>query len=458
MRRRDFLSAVGVGAAAVSTGALAAPAKRPNIIYIMADDMGYGDLGSYGQKMIKTPMLDKMAAEGTRYTDVYTGSCICAPTRCTLMTGLHSGHCTRRNNKSRVAKPALVPLNATDVTVASVLKKAGYTTGGIGKWGLGNPGTTGTPDQHGFDLFYGYLDQVHAHNYYTDYLMRNTKREELPGNKGKGRKTYAHDLFEVETLKFIREHKDEPFFLYLPYTIPHGKHEVPSDAPYSDEKWSKTSKNYAAMITRMDAGIGQMFDLLKELNLDNNTIVFFTSDNGATSTTKPFNGGAGLKGLKGSLYEGGIRTPMLARWPGKVPAGAVSDFAWWHLDFFPTACDLAGAQAPKNLDGMSVVPTLLGKKQEPHEALYWEFNPSQQAVRMGKWKGYRRGTKSALELYDLSKDIKEANNIAAQHPEVVSTIEAVMAREHVDSVNYPLTEGKPEPKKKRTTKSKAKKA
>ena len=420
----------------------------PNIVFILADDQGWGDLGCYGNKLLRTPNVDRLATQGTRFTDCYSGSAVCAPTRCALMTGLHTGHCRRRDNEASGARDTfqgrpLVPLEAGDVTVAEVLKKAGYATGGFGKWGLGNPGTPGTPERHGFDEFYGYYDQVHAHDYYTDYLIRNGERVEIVANKGGRKGAYSHDLIEAESLKFIRDNKDRPFFAYLCYTLPHGNFVVPSDAPYSDQPWTQQVKNYAAMITRLDGSVGRVMALLHELGLEENTIVFYTSDNGPLPAFTRVLGSAGpFRGIKRELYEGGTRCPMIVRWPGKVPAGGVSDFAWWQVDFFPTACELAGVAPPPGLDGMSVLPTLLGREQKPREFFYWEiFDPAfQQAVRMGKWKGLRHGTKEPLELYDLSADPAEKQSVAAQHPDIVKQIEDRMAASHVDTKYWPTVD------------------
>ena len=450
LSRRAFLIGTAAGAAA----AWGAPrvragraASKPNIIFIMADDQGWADLGCYGSKHVLTPNLDRMAASGLRFTDAYTGSPVCGPARCTLMTGLHAGHGTRRDNTAKALQETfkdrpLVPLKPDDVTVASLLKKAGYATGMIGKWGLGNPGTTGTPDKHGFDYYFGYLDQVHAHDYYTDYLLRNGERVELDGNKGGKKEQYTHDLFAADALRFIGRHKDEPFFLYLPYTTPHGKYVVPDDAPYSDKPWPQPIKNYAAMITRMDEDIGEMMALLKELGLDENTIVFFTSDNGPNSPhVKHLDSNGPFKGGKRVLYEGGVRAPLIVRWPGKIPAGTVTDYQTIFYDFLPTAADLAGIAPPANTDGMSILPTLLGKKQPPRDFLYWEFfSPCQQAVRIGNWKAVRRGTKDPMELYDLAKDPGETRDVAGQHPDIVKRMAAVMAREHTDNKYWPLVE------------------
>ena len=449
LTRRDLLRRMGLGAATAALPRMASGARadrrKPNIIFVMLDDAGIGDFGCYGQKKIKTPVMDRMAAEGMRFTQCYTGSPVCAPCRCILMTGLHSGHCTRRGNRTTANPPGegkdrgLVPLRAEDFTVAAMLKKCGYVTGGFGKWGLGNPGTTGTPDKHGFDHFFGYLDQVHAHNYYTTYLWRDGGNVPLPGNEGGKRQQYSHDLIAEAGLELIRTNRDRPFFLYLPYTPPHGKYEVPSDAPYTDEGWPQQHKNYAAMITRADRDVGRVLDLLKALGLDEHTIVFYTSDNGPNPPfVKQFNSAAGLRGLKRSLYEGGIRMPMVVRWPGRVPAGVVSDFVWTFTDFMPTAAELAGVEPPKGLDGMSVLPTLLGRKQKPHEALYWEFHsPFHQAVRMGDLKGVRFGTNAPLELYDLRADPAERNDIAARHPDAVRKMEQFLKTARTETEYWP---------------------
>jgi len=373
---------------------------------------------------------------------------VCAPCRCILMTGLHSGHCRRRGNRTtahrdgREARKGLLPLAADDFTVAAMLKEAGYITGGFGKWGLGNPGTTGTPDKHGFDLFYGYLDQVHAHDYYTDHLFRNIDREELPGNKSGKKEQYTHDVIAAETFRFIRENKDNPFFCYVPWTIPHGKYVVPDQGCYKDEPWGGRQKNYAAMITRMDADLGRLFALLEELGIDEKTIVFFTSDNGPNPPfIETFDSNGPFRGVKRQLYEGGIRMPMIVRWPGQVPAGETSDFVWTFTDFFPTAAALGGIEPPGDLDGMNVLPALRGEKQNAHDHLYWEFHdPFHQAVRKGEWKGIRFGTEEPIELYNLAVDRGETTDVAKDHPEIVAAMKSIMNEEHVDSVYWPLVE------------------
>jgi len=436
-------------------------AKRPNIILIIADDLGYGDLGCYGQKEIRTPNLDKMAAEGIRFTDFYAGSTVCAPSRCSLMTGLHTGHCWIRGN-------ALVPLRPSDVTVAELLKGAGYTTGIVGKWGLGEADTTGIPNKKGFYYWFGYLNQRHAHNYYPEFLWRNEEKVVIDGNKlpkpepgGWGRSvernTYSPDLFTEEALAFVERNKGKPFFLYLAYTIPHANNEagkdgmeVPSLELYADKNWPAPQKGHAAMITRMDRDIGRLFTKIKELGLDENTLVLFSSDNGPHregGADPTFNKSSGsLRGNKRDLYEGGIRVPFIARWPGKIKRGLVTNHVSAFWDFLPTCCELAGVENPKDIDGISMLPTLLvrPKEQKQHEYLYWEFHEQgkKQAVRLGNWKAVRlnvaKDPNGPIALYDLEADIGEQHNVAQQHPEIVAKIAALMKTARTPSENWPL--------------------
>ncbi|MCD6287728.1 MAG: arylsulfatase, partial [Candidatus Hydrogenedentes bacterium] len=398
----------------------------------MTDDLGYGEVGCYGQKLIKTPCIDQMAREGTRFTDCYAGAPVCAPCRSVLMTGQHTGHTTVRNNKGKNepkhdGQKGRIPLKADDVTVAEVLKKAGYATGMTGKWGLGEPGSTGLPNDHGFDEWLGYLNQDHAPHYYTDWLWHNKEKMILKGNLNGGRKQYTHDLFTEFALDFIRSNQTQPFFLYVPYCIPHFKLEVPSLAPYENETWDKDAVTRAAMITRMDRDVGRIFDLLKELDLDRDTIVFFCSDNGVSQRWDGLFDGCGpFREKKGSLYEGGIRIPMIVRWPGRTPAGRVDGTPWYLADVMPTLADIAGTSVPDNIDGVNVLPTLLGKRQDlSRRFMYWEKPGSElrQAVRWGKWKAVRQGQDNPIELYDLDKDIGETTDVADQHPAVVARID-----------------------------------
>jgi len=427
--------------------------RKPNIIFIMADDLGYADLGCYGQKLIQTPNIDKMASEGTRFTQCYAGSTVCAPSRCVLMTGLHTGHARIRDNSPKVGGmleafgegSRRLSLEAEDVTIAEVLKRAGYATGITGKWGLGEPNTDGVPTRHGFDEWLGYLNQNHAPYYYTTYLWHNEKKMPLKGNENGKRGQYTHDLFTNFALDFIRSHKDGPFFLYIPYCIPHRRLEIPSTEPYSDKPWPEKAKIYAAMITRMDKDVGRILNLLKELAIDENTIVFFTSDNGAEGKAKGwrnlFQSCGLLRGAKSSPYEGGIRVPMIVRWPNHTPAGAVSEAVWYFADFMPTAAALAGARPPKNIDGINVLPALLGQNQDTADRfLYWEIfgHGFKQMVRWRNYKAIRDGLGKPLELYDLKADIAEKNNIAAEKPNVVAKIEDYLKTARTGSPNWPV--------------------
>lgn len=374
------------------------------------------------------------------------------------MTGQHTGHCWIRGNSPGDD----LALRAEDVTVGEV-KAAEYSTGIIGKWGMGEAGSTGAPNRKGFDYFYGYLNHNHAHNHYPEYLWKNDEKVSLPNvvEKKVVKKAvkYSHDLFTEEALEFINKQKEKPFFLYLAYTIPHGKWEVPSDAPYTDISWEQPTKNYAAMITRMDTDVGKIMKLLKDLKLDEQTIVFFSSDNGPQPGAYKldfFQSGGQLRGVKRDLYEGGIRVPVIARWPGKFKAGAVSEQVWAFWDFLPTVAELTGAKAPEKLNGISMVPTLLGEKaagraQNNHDFLYWEFHEggSKQAVRMGDWKLVRwPATKdNKPELFDLKSDPGEKNDVAAKNPDVVSKIEAYLKDARTESKQWPL-----EPRKEKTKK------
>tara|TARA_Y100000588_G_scaffold391947_1_gene502155 strand:+ start:2480 stop:3874 length:1395 start_codon:yes stop_codon:yes gene_type:complete len=431
-----------------SNTSISQESTKPNIIFIMADDLGYGDLGSFGQKVIQTPSLDKMAIEGTRFTDCYAGSTVCAPSRSVLMTGLHTGHTTVRGNFGKHGVVGLgggngrVPLEADDVTVAEVLKSVGYVNGMTGKWGLGEPDTTGHPNDQGFDEWFGYLNQRKAHSYYPDFIWRNKEKVEFPENADGKKVTYSHDLFTDFALDFVTRHKDEPFFLYIPYTIPHARYEIPVTAPYTDEPWTDDEKVQAAMITRMDRHIGSLFQLLKDLEIDENTIVFFCSDNGAAERWEGrFDASGILQGRKRDMYEGGIRTPMIVRWPGKVAAGATDDLAWYFADVLPTLADLAGAESQDNIDGVSVLPTLLGKSQDLSDRfMYWEFHERtfQQAIRQGKWKAICSGLGAPLQLYDLSKDISESNNVADENPQIVAELESLLKTARSPSKNWPV--------------------
>jgi arylsulfatase A-like enzyme len=434
---------------ALLTGLVAqTSAPPPNIIFVMVDDMGHGDIGPYGQKAIATPNLDRMAREGLRFNQTYTGASVCAPSRSVLMTGQHLGHTRVRGNAGMSGgvldhnQARRVPLEKEDVTVAQVLKGRGYATGMTGKWGLGEPGSTGEPNRKGFDEWFGFLNQNHAHTHYPDYLWRNEQKVVIDANVGGKRAQHSHELFTNFAFDFIRRRSGERFFLYVPYTLPHQELAVPDIGMYEDRPWTKNEKIYAAMISLIDRDMGRLFALLKELKLDERTIVFFTSDNGGpTRHDGRFDSNGRLRGKKGDVYEGGLRTPMLVRWPGKVPAGATSDLPWSFVDVLPTLSELTGATIPRGVDGVSVLPSILGKRQELDRMLYWEqYSGFQQAVRWGKWKGIRTdGPPVTFELYDLSADPSETKNVAAANSSVVQQIEAFMAKAHTPSPNWNRT-------------------
>jgi arylsulfatase A-like enzyme len=427
------------------------PAAQPNFVFIMADDLGVYDLGCYGQKLIRTPNIDRLAEQGMRFTDCYAGASVCAPSRSVLMTGQHTGHTTVRSNSS-LRTGGRVSLSAEDVTIAQVLKgpewrdaydeERKYATAIFGKWGLGEPGTEGLPNDHGFDEWFGFLNQQHAHGHYPSFLWRNKRKEPLKGNTGGSRREYASDLFLREALYFIERRRYEPFFLYFTPTVPHAAFEAPDLGSYANETWPDNAKNYAAMVTRMDSYVGQIMAKLKETGLDENTVVFFTSDNGGTFDFKPFGTTGPLRARKGSIYEGGTRVPMIVRWPGKIRAGAVSAYPWAFWDVLPTLADLAGVRGiPRNVDGTSVAPTLLGKTQSAERPLYWEsFGDGggfHQAVRIGRWKGVRHGIDAPLELYDLASDIGENKDVAASQPAVVRAMQEYLRNCRTESREYP---------------------
>lgn len=473
----------------------------PNIILILADDLGYAELGCYGQQKIKTPNLDRMAAEGMRFTQHYCGNAVCAPSRCVLMTGKHAGHAYVRNNRQATLPeglserygfefPGQEPIPASEVTIAEMLKQKGYATAAVGKWGLGQFGTTGDPNRQGFDLFFGYNCQAHAHSFYPGHLWRNGEKVRLandppiPGHASlaasadpadpasyapfKGQDYSADHMIDV-ALNFIRENKDEPFFLYFPSTIPHVALHIPDEElkPYLG-KWDETPFTggrgytphltpraaYAAMISRLDKDVARIFATLKQLGLDENTLVMFSSDNGTTHLdqevdAKFFESVGPLRGLKGSLYEGGIRVPMIARWPGKIAPGTVTDHLSAFWDVMPTIAAVTGAKPPADIDGISFAPTLLGHpaEQKEHDYLYWEFAAygGQQAVHMGNWKAVRQDMLRRnnpdplkIELYNLNDDIGESHDVAAKHPEIVKKMRKIMDEAHVPNEVFPL--------------------
>jgi arylsulfatase A-like enzyme len=447
---RYILVCFVVGCAAVQVASAAE--RPPNIVFIMSDELAYFELSHMGNPYIRTPHIDKMVKQGLRFTQALAAAPVCAPLRCALMTGKHMGHASVRANGGGT------PLRADEPTIASVLKQKGYATGGFGKWGAGGRDSTGVPEKHGFDVFFGYYDQVHAHSFYPPYLIRNSEEVVLKGNKG-GREgeTYSHYAIVDEAVKFIRDNKDRPFFCYLPITPPHGMYDIPADDPawdlYRNDEWmkdpnvSQDTKAYAAMVSMVDRNLGQITELLKELSLEENTIVFFTGDNGGQDRFRSkehprgFFGpnvnpktGVEFRGGKGNLYEGGLRIPFIVRWPGKIKPGRVSDLLCNQVDVLPTLAELAGAKPPADIDGLSILPEILGedavgRKQQQHEFLYWEFG-RQTAIRMVNWKAIRPRENAPWELYDLTKDISEANDIADRHPDVLSQMKRFAEQSH----------------------------
>lgn len=435
----------------LAVGAPLRAAERPNFIFILSDDLAQGDVGCYGQKLIQTPHLDRMAAEGTRYLQAYCGTSVCAPSRSSLMTGLHSGHCPIRANRE-VQPEGQKPLPEGTFTVARLLKEHGYATACIGKWGMGMFDTAGSPLKVGFDHFYGYNCQRHAHSYFPTYLYNDDQRFELPGNDGQGvGETYAQNLIADETVRWIREHKDQPFFLFYSITLPHGRYEIDDLGIYQDRDWTPQQKNYAAMVTRLDSDIGRILNLLRDLGLSERTLVITSGDNGSSFNPDSEIGkrfdqtmGGKLRGYKRSLYEGGLRQAAIAWQPGTVPAGRVTDEPWAFWDYLPTAAELIGAELPQSArtDGHSLVSFLRGGPAPRRDYFYWELHEqaSLQAVRLGNWKGVRNGPSQGIELYDLAVDEAELRNVAAEHPEVVQRIETIMATARTEHPDWPLVD------------------
>ena len=435
-----------------------ADTKKTYIILIMVDDAGYGDFGCYGQKLFTTPNIDRMAASGMLFTQHYSGSTVCAPTRCSIMNGVHTGHAFVRGNRE-VQPEGQAPIPSDMITIPKLLRKAGYVTGMFGKWGLGAPKSSGDPMNQGWDEFFGYNCQRQAHTFYPKHLWHNYEKVMLDG------KTYSHDLIQEKALQFIRDNEKKSFFAYLPLTIPHAAMQCPEEdvAPFRkkfpqfENKIGKYSHGsiirnpvaaFAGMMTRMDRGIGQILDLLNELDIAENTLVLFTSDNGPhyEGGHQPgfFNSNGPLKGHKRDLYEGGIRVPLIAYWPGKIKSGSVSNHICAHWDLMPTFCELAKISEPNHTDGISYIPALTGKKQKRHAYLYWEFHSygNAQAIRMGDWKGIRLKVKNdpnaPIQLFDLKKDIGETNNIAANHPDIIRRFTKLFKTAHTPSERFPL--------------------
>jgi arylsulfatase A len=456
-----FLAALIV-TAALPTGGRAAPAaaRPPNIIFILADDLGYGDISCYGQRRFQTPNIDRLAADGIRFTHHYAGSSVCAPSRSVLLTGLTTGHTPVRGNLE-VQPEGQTPLPAGTVTLAKVLQSHGYATGVFGKWGLGFPGSEGVPSRQGFDRFYGYNCQRLDHSYYPDHLWEDDRRVDLPENAGTKQGAYAPALIQAKTLEFIAAHRGQPFFLYFASSLPHAEMGAPEDilarhrgkygaerpfvgvdggpqfrqGPYASQPTPKAA--YAAMIEVLDQQVGEIRRKVQELGLAENTIFVFTSDNGAAGEggidPADFGSAGPLRGMKRDLYEGGIRVPLIAAWPGHFAAGKVSSQVSAFWDWFPTFTQLAGVPTPQGLDGLSLLPTLMGRgAQAQHDHLYWEFHEKggRVAVRQGDWKGVRYNVAarpdSPLELYNLARDPHEDHNVAAEHPEIVARLDQLL--------------------------------
>ncbi len=444
--------------------------KKPNVVFIMADDLGYGDIGAYGQKLIRTPNIDALAKNGIKFTQFYAGTSVCAPSRASLMTGQHTGHTPIRGNKE-VMPEGQFPLNASAYTIGELFKDAGYVTGNFGKWGLGFVGTEGDPNKQGFAQFFGYNCQRQSHDYYPDHLWDNRTRVELP-NTLTYSEIYAPDIIQNRALDFLETNKKRPFFAFMSFTLPHAGLELPENdklfleyrnifkEPAKDVKSIKTEQSrykgqryphaaYAAMVTRLDDYVGQITDKLKKLGIEKNTLIIFTSDNGphAEGGNDPvfFNSNSGFRGIKRDLYEGGIRVPMLMSWPAVIKKGRVSDYIGALWDFMPTFAELTDKPRPQNIDGISILPVLKGRgTQQKHDYLYWEFheNGGRQAVRMGKWKGVKLNAKtnfdSPVELYDLENDPAESRNIAAANPGITKKITAIMKDARVENSDYPF--------------------
>ncbi|MEM6257208.1 MAG: arylsulfatase [Planctomycetota bacterium] len=424
--------------------------ERPNIIYIMLDEWGYYEVSGLGHPDIQTPNIDELFLNGgMRFTQALAGAPVCAPTRVSLMLGQHTGNTSSRGNGG------FSPIRADDITIAKVLSEAGYATGGFGKWGCGGRGTSGVPEKHGFDRFFGYYHQVHAHTYFPTYLIDNSKEVPLEGNTGSPYvgETFAHDVIWDEAMNWLDANKAEPFFLYLPLIIPHGRWGLPEDDPawlvFKDKPWPQgqaretDSRMYAAMMLKVDRQIGELVQKLEADGLSENTIIFLCGDNGGQDyfADKDYprgrfapnvdpKTGTEFRGQKKDLWEGGLRVPMFVRWPGKIKPGSTSDHLWYFPDVFPTLAELAKAEVPDRLDGISILPTLLDEGKQPmHEALYWEY-AGQTAVRLNDWKAIRRNPKQPWQLYDLSRDVSETTDLSANHPDILARMIEIAKREH----------------------------
>ena len=433
----------------VSANVTIAKERLPNFIFVLSDDIAQGDIGVYGQKLIKTPHLDQMAAEGTRYQQAYCGTTVCAPCRSSFFTGLHSGHCPIRGNWE-VAPEGQLPIPAETVTIAEVAKSAGYATATFGKWGMGFFDSSGSPFKQGVDHFFGYNCQRHAHSYFPTYLYNDDKPFLLPGNDGQGvGETYAQELIQKDMVKWLKSHADRPFMMFYAITLPHGRFEIDDQDIYKNKSWTEKEKNYAAMVTRVDTDMGEMLVTLKDLGIDKNTLVIFTGDNGSSFDPKSeigkrFNpSGNGLRGFKRGMYEGALRQAAFAWWPGTVPAGRVDEQPWAFWDLMPTFVEMSGAKPPKGYetDGLSLLGYLKGGEAPKRDYFYWELHPSNhtvQAARFGDWKAVRNGVDKPIEIYDLGTDSGESNNLEKSHPELVQRAQKIFTEAHRPDPNWPL--------------------
>jgi arylsulfatase A len=441
---------------------------KPNVIFIMADDLGYGDLGCYGQKLIATPNIDSLAKNGIQFTQFYAGTSVCAPSRASLLTGKHTGHTSVQGN-FEIEPEGQLPIKNEEFTLAELFKNAGYKTGGFGKWGLGFPGSEGDPNKQGFDDFFGYNCQRQSHNYFPNHLWDNQLEVKLP-NTLQNLEVYAPELIQQKAIAFLEANQNKPFFLYLPYTLPHAALQIPAgdttftyyknkfkETPVAIKKWNGADYQpqaypkaaYATMVSKLDAYVGEVVAKVKELNLQRNTIIIFTSDNGPHSeggnVPEKFNSSGGLKGQKRDLYEGGVRIPLIMSWPNNIKANTSSDFIGAFWDFMPTFADILNTQAPSDTDGLSFLPLLQNKgKQTQHAFLYWEFHEDggRQAVRSGKWKAVKldviKHPENVIQLYNLKKDAEEQHDVAKKHQNVVKSMEKIMTEQHTENPNFPF--------------------
>jgi arylsulfatase A len=430
-------------------GVVSSFAKKPNFIFVLSDDIAQGDLGSYGQKLIQTPRLDQMVAEGTRYLQAYCGTSVCAPSRSSFFTGLHTGHCPVRGNYE-VPSEGQLPLPDDVVTIAEVAKTADYATATFGKWGMGYFDTSGSPFKQGMDHFFGYNCQRHAHSYFPTYLYDDAQPFILPGNNGQTvGETYAQELIQHDMIQWVRSHAEDPFLLFYAITLPHGRHEIDDYGIYTDKPWTDTQKAYAAQITRIDSDMGELVDTLRDLGIAEDTLIVFSGDNGSSFSPeseigKLFNQASnGLRGYKRGMYEGALRQAAFAWWPGTVPAGRVDDQPWAFWDLMPTFVELSGAKPPKGYetDGISLVDYLKGGPAPNRPYFYWELHLGDrpvQAARFGKWKAVRNGFDKPIEIYNLSTDSAEIKDLASKRPDLVEKAESIFKEAHRPDPNWPL--------------------